>query len=85
MGNPLELISTFLSITSLHSNLKALSIYVRYWTSSPSTDIVGSIANECGFALRNVETLESILVNSLEGLLTLDLELYLRWSVELWA
>ena len=78
MFGPWEFISTFLSIASPHSNLKALSIYLHYGIISPSADIV-DLANECGFLLRNVESLEPIFNNSLEGLLTLNLDLILRW------
>ena len=81
MFNSWEFISTFLSIASPHSNLKALSIYLSYWTISSSTDIV-DLANECGFVLRNAEALEPILDNSLKGLLTLNLELFLPWPPE---
>ena len=81
MFNFWEFISTFLSIASPHSNLKALSIYLHYGIISPSTDIV-DLANECGFVLRNAEALEPILNNSLKGVLTLNLELALRWPPE---
>ena len=82
MFNPWEFISTFLSIASPHSNLKALSISLDYLPISPSTDIV-DLANECGFLLRNAEALEPILDNSLKGLLTLNLTLDLHWPREL--
>ena len=78
MFNPWEFISTFLSIASPHSNLKALSIDLTYRTISPSTDIV-DLANECGFVLRNAEALEPILNNSFKGLLTLKLDFDLMW------
>ena len=81
MFNPWGFISTFLSIASPHSNLKALSIYLTYWTISPSTNIV-DLANDYGCALRNAEVLEPILNNSLKGVLTLNLELALRWPPE---
>ena len=74
-----EFISTFLSIVSPHSNLKALSIDLSYRTISLSTDNIVDLANECGFVLRNAEALEPILDNLLKGVLTLDLELALLW------
>ena len=84
MFNSWEFISTFLSIASLHSNLKALSIYLSYGTISPSTDIVG-LADECGCVLRNAEALGPILNNSFKGLLTLKLDFDLMWPEEFYA
>ena len=81
MFNFWEFISTFLSIASPHSNLKALSIDLTYRAISPSTDIV-DLANECGFVLRSAEALEPILDNSLKGVLTLNLELVMKWPFE---
>ena len=80
MFNPWEFISTFLSIASPHSDLKNLSIYLN-WAIPQSKDIV-DLANECGFLLKNTETLELVLDSSLEDLRTLDLEFYLRWPPE---
>ena len=64
-------------MASPHSNLEDLSI-VLHWTVAPSKDMV-DLANECGFVLRSAEVLEPILNSSLEGLFTLNLELYLQW------
>ena len=80
MFGPWEFISTFLSIASLHSKLKHLSV-VLHWPVPPSKDIV-DLPNECGFVLRIEEALEPILNDSLIGILMFDLKLSLQWPPE---
>ena len=48
------------------------------WMGKESTELT----NECEFVLRNADALGPILNNSLKGVLTLNLELALRWPPE---
>ena len=75
-----EFIATFLATTSPPSNLEVLSFYL-HWIVPSSKESTFS-TNECEFVLRNAEALEPIFNNSLKGLLTLNLEVYLDWPTE---
>ena len=76
-----ELIASFLSTVSPHSNLKDLSISV-YLAVPSSGEVRIYFTKECEFVLENAEALDLILDNSFKGLLTLDLYLNLHWGPE---
>ena len=75
-----ELIASFLAATSPPSNLEVLSFYLDWIV--PSSEEDTNLTNECEFVLRNAEALEPVLNSSFKGLLTLNLQLYLRWLPE---